>query len=205
MGDTALSHELTREFERNWRRANPEGRVLIRDLAAFPIPEIDAAWIDANYTPKEKRTTAQSDLLALSTEFVRELLAADEYVIGVPIHNWGPSSCFKLWTDQIVRFGETMLITPSGLKGALERKRLTVFIAAGRRYGPGATDTAKNHLAPWLKTFFGDLGVREMRVVLVDGTADVRRGKISREAFLAPHFAAMRSLIEHTAGMQPPA
>jgi FMN-dependent NADH-azoreductase len=31
-----------------------------------------------------------------SSPMTGELLDADEYVIGVPMHNWGPSSSFKL-------------------------------------------------------------------------------------------------------------
>ncbi len=43
--------------------------------------------VEANYTMKEYRTNRQNDILALATEFARELLDADEYVIGVPMHN----------------------------------------------------------------------------------------------------------------------
>jgi FMN-dependent NADH-azoreductase len=123
MGDDSLSRRLTREFVRRWRQRNPQGRVIRRDLAAIEIPVIDAAWIAANYAQAELRTQQQNELLALSTEFTGELLEADEYVIGVPMHNWGPSARFKLWVDQIVRFGKTILITPTGMKGTLDKKR----------------------------------------------------------------------------------
>ena len=194
MGEASISRHLTREFVQRWRSSNPQGKVISRDLSTIDIPVIDAAHVAANYTPKESRTQKQNEALALSTEFTKEVLDADEYVIGVPMHNWGPSSSFKLWTDQIVRFGETVAITPSGLKGTLDKKRATFFIAAGRRYGPGSPDASRNHLEPWLRTFFGNLGVMDMRFVLADGTAEVRYGKVDRAAFLAPHIEAMQSL-----------
>src|SRR5262245_20030769 len=99
---SSISRHLTREFVRQWRIANPQGRVIYRDLAAMQIPMVDASWIAANYTPVESRTQGQKHHLALSTELTRELLDADEYVIGVPMHNWGPSAGLKLWADQIV-------------------------------------------------------------------------------------------------------
>jgi FMN-dependent NADH-azoreductase len=199
MGEASISRQLTREFVQRWRRANPRGEVISRDLAIVAIPVIDAAWVAANYAPRESRTRQQNDLLALSTVLTREVLDADEYVIGLPMHNWGPASSFKLWVDQIVRFGETVALTPAGMKGTLDKKRVTCFLSAGRRYGPCSEDATRNHLEPWLRTFFGSLGVRDMRLVFVDGTAAVRNGKIDRGAFLAPHIEAMQSLFAEAA------
>jgi FMN-dependent NADH-azoreductase len=54
-------------------------------------------------------------------------------------------------------------------------------------------DAAKNYLEPWLRTFFGQLGVRDMQFFLADGAA-VRYGRIDRAAFLAPHVEAIHSL-----------
>jgi FMN-dependent NADH-azoreductase len=181
--------------ETRWRRANPQGTVISRDLAAIEIPAIDREWISANLTPRESRTQQQNDVLALSTELTRELLTAGEYVIGIPMHNWGPSSSFKLWVDQIVRFGETIAVTPSGMKGTLDQKRATFFLAAGRDFGRHSEDASRNYLEPWLRTLFGNLGVRNMRFVLVDGTAQLNYGKVDRTAFLAPHMEAMQSLL----------
>ena len=198
MGSTSISRQLTREFVKRWRTANPHGTVIYRDLATITIPVIDAAWISANLTPREARTREQTDILALSTELTRELLEADEYVIGVPMHNWGPAASLKLWVDQIVRFGETVVVTPSGIKGTLGQKRLTCLIAAGRRYGPGCADAASNHLEPWLRTFFGSLGIRDMHFVLADGAAQVNYGGMDRAEYLAPHLETVRSLFAGT-------
>lgn len=195
MGEVSISRQLTREFVRRWSIANPQGTVVSRDLTTTVLPVIDAAWIAANYTLRESRTQPQNELLALSTELTKELLEADEYVIGVPMHNWGPSSSFKLWTDQIVRFGETVALTSSGMKGILGKKRVTLFMTAGRHFGLRSVDASRNHLEPWLRTFFGNLGVKDLRLVFADGTADVRHGAINRDAFLGPYIEAMESLI----------
>ena len=195
MGDASISRCLTREFVERWRCANPQGKVISRDLAAIAIPVIDAAWVAANYTPRESRTQQQNELLALSTELTRELLDADECVIGVPMHNWGPPSSFKLWVDQVVRFGETVALTPSGIIGTLDKKRVTIFISAGRHFGTRSPDANRNHLEPWIRTLFGSLGVTDLRLIFADGTADVKCGTIDRAAFLLPHLEAIQSLI----------
>ncbi|MGJ5813279.1 FMN-dependent NADH-azoreductase [Paludibaculum fermentans] len=194
MGEGSVSRELTREFVERWRSAHPGGTVVSRDLAQTPVPVIDEQWILANLTPKESRTAEQEALLGFSTMLTRELLAADECVIGLPMHNWGPSSSFKLWVDQVVRFGETIVVTGEGPRGTLAATRVTVIVAAGRLYGPGSAEASNNFLVPWLRTFFANLGVTRLRVVLADGTVRLRYGQIGRAELLGPHLEVVRGL-----------
>lgn len=196
MGQASISRRLTQEFVCHWRDAHPDGDVISRDLTATAIPTVTAAWVAANYTPAESRTPEQNELLALSTEFTRELRRADEYVIGIPMHNWGPASIFKLWIDQVVRFGETILLAPSGMKGNLGGKKITCFVAAGRTYRAGVEDPSRNHVVPWLRTFWENLGVTDLHIHFIDGTAAVLSRKTIREEFLAPHLAQVDSLFE---------
>jgi len=168
--------------------------VIARDLAKIEIPVIDAAWVFANQTPKPSRTPEQNDRLALSTEFIQELFDADEYVLGVPMYNWGPSSSFKLWLDQTLRFGETILNTSSGPKGTLDQKRATFIITAGASYTPGSPGATLNYLEPWLRTYFSYLGIQSMQFLLADGAINVLQGRIDRQAFLAPHLETIQSL-----------
>jgi FMN-dependent NADH-azoreductase len=184
MGEASISRHLTREFAQRWLSANPQGRLISQDLTTIAIPVIDSAWVTANYTPKESRTQQQNDLLRLSAEFTRELLDADEYVIGVPVHNWGPSASFKLWVDHIV--------TPFGPK--LHNKRATFILAAGRFYSPSSGNASKNYVEQWLRTLFGRLGIEDMRFIVADGAAQVRNGQTDLAAFLAPHIEAIQAL-----------
>jgi FMN-dependent NADH-azoreductase len=101
-GETAISRCLTDEFVERWLSENHRGAVISRDLTTVNIPVVDAGWVAANYTPSGSRTRQQNEILKLSAELIMELTNADEYVFGLPIHNWGPPSSFKLWVDQIV-------------------------------------------------------------------------------------------------------
>ena len=198
-GEAPLSRRLTHEFVVRWQSAYPEGTVIERDLAATPIPVIDAAWITANLTPPEARTPQQNERLAISTEFARELLAAGEYILGTPMHNWGPSASLKLWIDQIVRFGETLTVTPAGPRGNLVGTRATFVIAAGQDYRPGSASHSRNYLEPWLRTFFGYLGVADIRFIFADRARAVRYGQLDPEAFLEPHIEEIETLFEQKA------
>jgi FMN-dependent NADH-azoreductase len=184
MGGNSISRQLTREFVRRWRSVNPEGTVLSRDLNAFAIPVVEAAWVNANYTPEQSRTADQKDLLWLSGQFARELLKADEYVVGLPVHNGGPPASFKLWVDHTV--------TPFGPR--LDGKRATCIITAGRLCGPGSGNAARNYVVPWLRTLFGGLGLTNMHFIFADGTVDTKSGEVDRAAFLAPHIEEIQEL-----------
>ncbi len=186
-GATAVSRRLTDEFVERWLAENHGGEVVTRDLAAIEIPAIDAAWVAANYTPEPMRTCQQKEILRLSAEFIRELTEADEYVIGMPMHNFGPPSRFKLWVDHIV--------TPSTLsERPLAGKRATFIIAAGRVYAAGSPDSNKNYLVPWLRTLFGSLGMSDLQFVIADGSKKLHSGELDRATFMVPHLETIRAL-----------
>ena len=114
----SVSRELTAAFVTQWKASHPDGTVVERDLNSTAIPPITADWVSAVYTPGEARTPKQKELLTLSDTLLAELEQADEYVIGVPMHNFGVPSVLKLWIDQIARAGRTFSYadgTPKGL------------------------------------------------------------------------------------------
>ena len=85
----SVSRELTGAFVTKWKSFHSNGMVVDRDLNATPIPPVTAEWVGAAYTPEEARTPQQKELLALSDTLLAELEQADEYVFGVPMHNFG--------------------------------------------------------------------------------------------------------------------
>ena len=60
LGASSVTRNLSREYVEQWKAAHPDGRVIVRDLAATRFPVIDAAWIGAVYTPEEARTPEQT-------------------------------------------------------------------------------------------------------------------------------------------------
>src|SRR5713101_8311005 len=107
MGERCVSRKLTAAFAKTWTKAHPGGTVISRDLTTLHIPIVDGAWVAAAYTPEGARTAQQKDALAVSDFLIAELQQADEYVVGVPMHNFSIPSTLKLWVDQVVRMGKT--------------------------------------------------------------------------------------------------
>ena len=87
-----------------------------------------------------------------------ELEAADEYVIGVPMHNFTIASTLRLWIEQVARAGKTFAYVDGRPVGILKRKKATFLIASGGVYGPGSATASYNFVEPYLRTFFGSSG-----------------------------------------------
>src|SRR5258708_1851650 len=88
LGDASISRHLAADLVRNWELANPTGRVIVRALAAPSTPPVTAAWVGPAHTPENALPLEQRNLPALSDTLIAELQTADEYVFGVPMHNF---------------------------------------------------------------------------------------------------------------------
>jgi FMN-dependent NADH-azoreductase len=182
----SVSRELTAEFVKRWKEANPEGRVVVRDLVQNPPAPVNSAWIGAAYVPKDTRTAEQNAALAQSDTLVDELLNADEVVIGVAMHNFSISSYLKLWIDQVVRVGRTFRIGPEGYVGLVSGKKVTIVAASGADYSEGSPFAAYNHADPYVAAVLGFLGVKDVKVIQAGGTAQLRSPDVDRATFLKP-------------------
>jgi FMN-dependent NADH-azoreductase len=188
----SVSRELTATFVGQWKSAHPNGSVIDRDLNATAIPPVTAAWVAAAYTPEASRTEEQKQQLSLSDTFVSELQEADEWVIGVPMHNFGIPSVLKLWIDQVVRAGKVFAYVDGKPQGLLNGKKVTFIVATGGMYDVGTQMASFNHVEPYLKSVFGFIGVRDATFLTAGGTVALRQGK-DRRAFLAPHIQAVQT------------
>jgi FMN-dependent NADH-azoreductase len=191
--ETSISRELTREFASTWKAAHPDGRVIYRDLAANPPALISQAWWEATFKAPAERSAEQNALLALSETLIQELEAANEIVIGVPMHNFSVPAALKLWIDQIVRRGRTFSYGADGPKGLLTGKKATLLAASGGVYSPDSPLAVLNFVEPYLKAVLGFVGIADIRTVAVGGVARLSSGAIDRVTLLEPALQQIRT------------
>ena len=188
----SVSRQLTDAFVTQWKSSHPGGTVLYRDLNATLLSPITAEWLDASIAPEEPRTPQQKELLALSDTLLTELKLADEYVFGVPMHNFGVPSVLKLWIDQIVRVDKAFAFVDGAAKGLITGKKATFIIATGGIYDTQIKMASFNFVEPYLRSIFGFLGVTDATFLAVNGTAALNYGR-DRDQFLAPHLEAVQA------------
>ena len=188
----SISRQLAEAFVAQWKTAHPDGTVLARDLSATDIPPINAEWVGAVFTPESDRTAQQNASLSLSDTLLAELEQADEYLIGVPMHNFGVPSVLKLWIDQIARVGRTFSYADGRPKGLLVGKKATFIVATGADFATRPELASFDFVEPYLRALFGFLGVTETSFLTAGGTMALNHGA-DREAFLAPHLQSVRT------------
>jgi FMN-dependent NADH-azoreductase len=165
--DNGQSSQLANRFVEQWRNANPRGKVVVRDLAAAPIPHLDAARFGAFLSKPEARTAEQAAVIGYSDALIRELKDADVVVLGLPMYNFGIPSTLKAYFDHIARAGVTFRYSEKGPVGLLTGKQLLVFAARGGLYAGTPKDTQTSYV----RDFFGFLGMTDIEFIYAEGLA----------------------------------
>ncbi|MFI8434161.1 FMN-dependent NADH-azoreductase [Streptomyces sp. NPDC079020] len=116
----SASRDVTSAFVQAWREQHPDGTVVYRDLAAEPLPHLDAAAVTAGAEDPLRR------------ELTEELAAADAVLIGAPMYNFSIPSTLKAWLDQVIVVGHN-----AGADSPIAGTPVTVVASRGGSYAPG--------------------------------------------------------------------
>jgi FMN-dependent NADH-azoreductase len=164
----SVSRRLTRQFAIQWTAANPDGRVVERDLSDGSIPFLSEPWIEAAYTPESARTAAQRNMLALSDLLIEEILSADLIVLGIPMHNHSVPATFKAWIDQVARAGKTFSYSDQGPKGLKPSdKKVIAVLTRGGVYA-GENPQAADFQVSYLRQILGLIGLTDLTFIHAD-------------------------------------
>lgn len=172
------SDQLANRFVAALLAKQPDAKLTVRDLAAEPLPHLDAAEVGAFFTPAESRSAEQQALVAVSDGLVAELAAADVLVLAVPMYNFGIPSTLKAYFDRVARAGVTFKYTETGPVGLLSGKKAYVLAARGGMY----QGTAKDSQTAYLKDFLSFIGIDDVTFVYAEG---LNMGDANRAAALA--------------------
>jgi FMN-dependent NADH-azoreductase len=164
---------MTREFVQQWKQRYPNDAIAYRDVGRNLIPHVDEAWITAAFSLPEQYTPQLQKAIRLSDQLVDEFLAADIYVIGVPMYNFSVPSEFKAYIDQIVRIGRTVDVEPSDTGNVyrplvLGKKMFIIEARGDSGFQPGGRYETMNYHDPYLVTVFGFLGITDITFVHVE-------------------------------------
>ncbi len=148
----------------------PHAEVVTRDVSAEPLPHAGEALVAGLSAPPALRTSEQSRALARSDALIDELLAADLLVLAAPMHNFSIPSTLKAWLDHVVRVGRTFAYSQNGPEGLLKGKRAILVLSRGGVYSAGPAKPF-DFQEPYLRTILGFIGITEVEVIRVEGTA----------------------------------
>lgn len=161
------SSKLAQNFVATWQARHPDGHVVVRDLAANPLPHLTAERFQAFLAKPDERSPAQRAIVAESDALIAELRAADAVVLGLPMYNFGIPSTLKAYIDHIARAGVTFRYTANGPEGLLADRKLTVLAARGGQY----LGTPKDTQSGYVRDFFNFIGIRDIDFIYAEGLA----------------------------------
>ncbi|WCE28817.1 FMN-dependent NADH-azoreductase [Vibrio sp. SCSIO 43137] len=139
--------------------------VLVRDLAANPLPVLDMSVMTALNTPEEQRSDEQKSLVELSDTIISELKSADKLVIAAPMYNFMVPTQLKNWFDIIARAGVTFRYTETVPVGLLEDKKVVVVTTRGGLH----KDSERNSIESYITSFLGFVGITSVEFVYAEG------------------------------------
>ena len=168
VGDGSVSRTATAKL----LKTLAPSRVINRDLAETPLPQIDENWIKTRLIPQDDLTQDDKAVLALSDALIAEIEAADVIVIGMPMYNFGMPAALKAWVDLIARPKVTFAYTPDGPVGLVKGKRAIVAVASGGVPVGAPADFATPHMQKVLQ-FIGidDIDIHTAKDVVAEVAA----------------------------------
>jgi len=162
----SYSKQLSGYFVEQLRNRKPDILVDYLDLAMAAPRHVSALFIESTYCPPNLRTPEMLEELAESDALVDRMLAAELYIIGMPMYNFTIPSNFKAFIDNIVRAGRTYRNTSTGIEGLLTEKKAVVINTRGVDFSHDMI-ASMDQLQPYLKTIFGFIGLNDTHFINV--------------------------------------
>jgi FMN-dependent NADH-azoreductase len=181
------SSQLSDRFVAAWQDSNPDGKVVVRDLAKDPVPHLDAERFGAFLSKPEERSAQQQAVLDFSDALIDELRNADVIVLGLPLYNFGVPSQLKAYFDHIARAGVTFRYTETGPVGLLTGKKVYIMAARGGVYAGTPRDTQTGYV----RDFLAFIGITDVEFVYAEG---LNMGPASKETALTSAGTTIRQL-----------
>lgn len=160
--------------------------VVIRDLAAHPLPAISAEDLVGVHGSSAEPRDSLTEQLALSNALIDELRAADTLVLGAPMYNFGIPATLKQWIDAVCRAGVCFKYTEQGPVGLLGVKTAFIIVSTGGTAIGSDADFASRYLMH----ICGFIGIETVHVIDASGSKRspgevVKHGKKQIDAVLA--------------------
>ncbi|MCF6370140.1 FMN-dependent NADH-azoreductase [Rhizobium halophilum] len=166
----SVSTKVALDLVEKLKSKQADATVVHRDLGETPIAHLDTVTTSAIRKQAADRTPEEAAAAAASDELVAELLAADTIVLATGLINFNIYSTLKSWIDNVARAGVTFRYTAEGPEGLATGKKVYIVLSAAGIYSEGPA-MGMNHAVPYLKTILSFMGMTDVEVVYVEGTA----------------------------------
>jgi FMN-dependent NADH-azoreductase len=155
----------------------PDCSVDTLDLFADDLPKVAGGNIDAKYTLMTGAPIGveHSESWAQIERLIERFLAADAYVISVPMWNLSIPYALKYFIDAVVQPGYLFRYNEMGVpEGMVLGRKMIVITSRGGDYSTNSPFHAYDFMEPYLRAIFGFVGVYDIEFVYAQ-PVDIQR------------------------------
>ena len=181
-GDASVTRKLNDQVIARFEGAD----VITRDLAADPLPFVDAKWNAIRGLTDDQLSDDDKSRLALSDTLIDEIRRADTLVISVPMYNFSIPAALKAWIDLVARPGRTFSYSEAGPEGLMTGKRAILTLASGGVPAGSDADFASGYM----KFVLGFIGITDVEIVAADQLALDAEGTLAKASDQIQQLAA---------------
>lgn len=183
-GADSLTNKMGNAIIEKIRENDPEVRVEILDLSKENFPHLSQEQINGFFTPPEHRPPELMEVIKRSDDAVAQIQQADYVVIGVPMYNFTITSSLKAYFDHIARVKVTFRYSETGSEGLLKGKKAFIATGSAGLFTSGQNESF-DFAAPYVKHFLSFIGITDVTVFRVEGTAIPGMQKVALNNALA--------------------
>ncbi|MFA5206493.1 MAG: NAD(P)H-dependent oxidoreductase [Lentisphaeria bacterium] len=194
LAQESYSHRGAQAFLDTYRKANPNDRVVTRNVFDSTLPEFNQLAAEGKYAilHGQPQTPEQAAAWRQVEQTAAEFKAADKYVVSSPMWNFGIPHRLKQYLDVIVQPTLTFSFDPAkGYSGLVTGKPLLLVLARGSEFPPGSP---MDFQRSYLEFIFRFIGFTDLRALLIEPTMaqgrEVAAAKLAAAARQAAELAA---------------
>lgn len=172
---TSMSLQVFDHFLRTYKENKDDNEVIEQiNLYEDVVPMIDkvvlSGWEKSRNV--EPLTYEENEVLERMNKILVQFKSANKYLIVMPLHNFNIPSKLKDYMDNILIARETFKYTENGSVGLLNDGRSMIVIqASGSIYTNDDWYTEVEYSYKYLKSMFTFLGIEDIKILRVQGTA----------------------------------
>jgi FMN-dependent NADH-azoreductase len=167
-GNDSSTLKVSKAFLAEFSKKYPDCIIDELSVATAKLPDLAVEEVSGKYmllSGKELSGKPKEAWKKIEAEIAR-FLAADAYLVSVPMWNFSIPYMLKHYIDVIVQPKYLFRYTASGVEGLAKNKKMVVVASRGGDYSPGSPGQASDFQEPYLRTVFGFVGITDITFLI---------------------------------------
>ena len=167
-GNDSSTLKVSKAFLAEFSKKYPDCAIDELNVATARLPDLAVEEVSGKYmllSGKELSGKPKEAWIKIEAEITR-FLAADAYLVSVPMWNFSIPYTLKHYIDVIVQPKYLFRYTASGVEGLAKNKKMVIAASRGGDYSLGSSGQANDFQEPFLRSVFEFVGVTDITFLI---------------------------------------